>query len=72
MDEEITEISIEDEYTQVSEPDDVNQPPIDDGKHLVKKKRRERLVRKGRIRQERFRAFMRFFFSIFFWCFIFS
>lgn len=66
MDEEITEISIEDKYTQVSESDDVNQPPIDDGKHLVKKKRRERLVRKGRIRQERFRAFMRFFFSIFF------
>ena len=65
MDEEITEISIE-EYTENSESDEVNQPPIDDGKHLVKKKRRERLVRKGRIKQERFRAFMRFFLSLFF------
>ena len=64
MDEEITEISIHEEYTQ--ETDGINQPPIDDGKHLVKKKRRERLVRKGRIKQERFRAFMRFFLSVFF------
>ncbi len=35
-----------------------------DGKHFVKKKRRERVVRKGRMKQERFRAFMRFFISI--------
>ncbi len=62
--EEITEISIQEEYIQ--EPDVINQAPIDDGKHLVKKKRRERLVRKGRIKQERFRAFMRFFLSVFF------
>lgn len=40
--------------------------PIPDGKHLVKKKRRERLVRKGRMKQERFRAFVRFFLSLFF------
>lgn len=39
---------------------------IPDGKHLVKKKRRERLVRKGRMKQERFRAFVRFFLSLFF------
>ena len=41
-------------------------PVISDGKHLVKKKRRERLIRKGRMKQERFRAFMRFFLSLFF------
>lgn len=35
-----------------------------DGKHLVHKKRRERVVRKGRMKQERFRAFMRFFISV--------
>lgn len=65
MDEEnTTEISTQDEY--IDESDIINQPPIDDGKHLVKKKRRERLVRKGRIKQERFRAFMRFFLSVFF------
>lgn len=40
------------------------EPPIPDGKHLVKKKRRERIVRKGRMKQERFRAFVRFFLSI--------
>ena len=40
------------------------EPPIPDGKHLVKKKRRERIVRKGRMKQERFRAFMRFFLSL--------
>lgn len=39
---------------------------ITDGKHLVKKKRRERLVRKGRMKQERFRAFVRFMFSLLF------
>ena len=64
MDDEINEIKSQEEYIQ--ETDIINQPPIDDGKHLVKKKRRERLVRKGRIKQERFRAFMRFFLSIFF------
>ncbi len=64
MDEEITEKSIQEQYEE--ETDIINQPPIDDGKHLVKKKRRERLVRKGRIKQERFRAFMRFFLSVFF------
>jgi len=36
----------------------------DDGKHLVHKKRRERIVRKGRMKQERFRAFMRFVISV--------
>ena len=35
-----------------------------DGKILVQKKRRERIVRKGRMKQERFRAFMRFFISV--------
>ena len=64
MDEEITEKSIQEEYKE--ETDIINQSHIDDGKHLVKKKRRERLIRKGRIKQERFRAFMRFFLSVFF------
>lgn len=55
------------EYSEYSESVDiVNEDPIPDGKHLVKKKRRERLVRKGRMKQERFRAFMRFILSIIF------
>lgn len=37
---------------------------IEDGKQLVKKKRRERLVRKGRLKRERFRAVIRFFITI--------
>ena len=37
---------------------------LNDGKHLVKKKRRERIVRKGRMKQERFRAFVRFFLTV--------
>ena len=35
-----------------------------DGKILVTKKRRERLIRKGRLKQERFRNFMRFFICV--------
>ncbi len=71
MDEEITEITeiSTEEYIEVSEPEQtkqIEQSPVDDGKHLVKKKRRERLIRKGRIKQERFRGFMRFLFSILF------
>ena len=55
------EIHIESmEYSEIAEEE------ITDGKHLVKKKRRERLVRKGRMKQERFRAFVRFFLSLFF------
>ncbi len=55
------------EYREFSETIEINdEDPIPDGKHLVKKKRRERLVRKGRMKQERFRAFMRFLFSILF------
>ncbi len=55
------------EYSEYSETVEiVNEDPIPDGKHLVKKKRRERLVRKGRMKQERFRAFMRFIFSVLF------
>jgi len=34
------------------------------GKRFVKKKRRERLVRKGRLKQERFRGIIRFLFTI--------
>ena len=37
-----------------------------DGKVFVKKKRRERLVRKGRLKQERFRMIVRFLLSILF------
>ena len=55
------------EYSEFSETVELNaEEPIPDGKHLVKKKRRERLVRKGRMKQERFRAFMRFILSILF------
>lgn len=39
---------------------------LPDGKILVKKKRREKIVRKGRLKQERFRAVVRFFLSIIF------
>lgn len=52
------------EFYETVEP--VEEPSIPDGKHLVKKKRRERLIRKGRMKQERFRAFVRFFLSLFF------
>ena len=41
--------------------EEVVEENIPDGKHLVKKKRRERIVRKGRMKQERLRAFVRFF-----------
>ena len=55
------------EYSEYSESVEIiNEDPIPDGKHLVKKKRRERLVRKGRMKQERFRAFMRFILSVLF------
>ena len=55
------------EYHEFSENvETAEDTPIPDGKHLVKKKRRERLVRKGRMKQERFRAFVRFFLSLFF------
>ena len=55
------------EYHEFSENvERADDTPIPDGKHLVKKKRRERLVRKGRMKQERFRAFVRFFLSLFF------
>ena len=43
------EIEIQEEYVEVVEQVDLQQPPIPDGKHLVKKKRRERLIRKGRM-----------------------
>lgn len=45
---------------------EIEKNSLNDGKHLVKKKRRERLVRKGRLKQERFRAVVRFFLSVLF------
>ncbi len=39
---------------------------IPEGKHLVKKKRRERIVRKGRLKQERLRVLVRMLLSIIF------
>lgn len=42
----------------------INNEQQQDGKQFVQKKRRERIVRKGRMKQERFRAFMRFFLSV--------
>lgn len=51
-------------HIEASEYAEIIEEPIQDGKHLVKKKRRERLVRKGRMKQERFRGFMRFFLSL--------
>ena len=71
-DEEVThnndsEIAEYHEFSEIIEINEVEeQEGIPDGKHLVKKKRRERLVRKGRMKQERFRAFIRFFLSLFF------
>ena len=59
------QVEIQEEYIEVVEQVDLQQPAIPDGKHLVKKKRRERLIRKGRMKQERFRGFMRFFISLF-------
>ncbi len=41
-----------------------NEQPVPDGKHLVKKKRRERIVRKGRLKQERFRIIVRLLISV--------
>ena len=37
---------------------------LPDGKQLVKKKRREKIIRRGRLKQERFRAFIRFLISL--------
>lgn len=51
--EEIIEISEENEIV-------VEEEQIPDGKRFVKKKRRERTVRKGRLKQERLRTFVRF------------
>lgn len=45
---------------------EIEKNSLNDGKHLVKKKRRERLVRKGRLKQERFRTVVRFFLSVLF------
>ena len=59
------QVEIQEEYIEVVEQVDLQQPAIPDGKHLVKKKHRERLIRKGRMKQERFRGFMRFFISLF-------
>lgn len=56
----------QEKFTAPVEEVPIDDTPIPDGKILVKKKRRERLVRKGRIKQERFRGIMRFFLSIFF------
>lgn len=53
-------------HIESMEYSEIGAEEITDGKHLVKKKRRERLVRKGRMKQERFRAFVRFFLSLFF------
>lgn len=55
MDEELNE------NIEISEENDiVAEEPISDGKRFVKKKRRERLVRKGRLKQGRLRTFVRF------------
>lgn len=49
---------------QLNEQQIINEEQQQDGKQFVQKKRRERIVRKGRMKQERFRAFMRFFISV--------
>lgn len=41
-----------------------NESYISEGKHLLKKKRRERIVRKGRLKQERLRILVRFLISV--------
>lgn len=58
---------MEDEHINNTENNaKIEKNSLNDGKHLVKKKRRERLVRKGRLKQERFRAVVRFFLSVLF------
>lgn len=49
---------------QQNQNEEYSEQTIPDGKILVKKKRREKIVRKGRLKQERFRAIVRFFLSI--------
>lgn len=49
---------IEDDAEEIIEED------IPDGKHFVKRKRRERIVRKGRLKQARFKGIIRFFLCI--------
>lgn len=58
---------MEDEHINNTENNaKIEKNSLNDGKHLVKKKRRERLVRKGRLKQERFRTVVRFFLSVLF------
>lgn len=59
MDEEKTEIN------DAKLENIVEETEISDGNNFVKKKQRERLIRKGRMKQERFRKIMRFFISLF-------
>ena len=65
MDEEINQ---NEENIEISEEvevvETVEEEQIPDGKRFVKKKRRERTVRKGRLKQERLRTFVRFLVSI--------
>ncbi|MBO6087419.1 hypothetical protein J6P92_03630 [bacterium] len=60
MDEELN--GQNEQNIEISEEDDivVEEEPVPDGKFFVKKKRRERKIRKGRLKQERLRAFFRF------------
>ena len=57
MDEELNQEQIE-----ISE--EIAEEVVPDGKHFVKRKRRERKVRKGRLKQERFRGIVRFFLTV--------
>lgn len=55
----------EENEQHISESEEqIQEQGLSDGKHLVKKKRRERIVRKGRMKQERFRAIVRFFLTV--------
>lgn len=60
------EINPNEEYIEISEEEDifVVEEPAPDGKRFVKKKRRERKVRKGRLKQSRTRILGRFLLSL--------
>lgn len=61
MDEEIKQ---NEESVDENSQETLNPEPVTDGKRFLKRKRRERHVRKGRLKQERLRTFVRFLLSV--------
>ena len=58
------EINTNEKNKELQEDNVIEEEAIHDGKRFVKKKRRERIVRKGRLKQERLRTFVRFLVSL--------